>query len=85
MSFFLKQAINALTTQTSDLQAVLDLKADADQTYTKTAVNTKLSDLISTAPATLDTLNELATALNDEANFASDVTKRIGDKVRPLL
>ena len=39
MSFFLKQAINALTTQTSDLQDVLDLKADADQTYTQTAVN----------------------------------------------
>ena len=41
MSFFLKQAINALTTQTSDLQDVLDLKADADQTYTKNDVNIK--------------------------------------------
>ena len=39
MSFFLRQAIKSLTTQTSDLQAVLDLKADAEQTYTKTAVN----------------------------------------------
>ena len=40
MSFFLKQAINALTTQTSDLQTVLDLKADADKTYTMDDVNT---------------------------------------------
>ena len=60
MSFFLKQAINAFTTQTSDLQTVLDLKADAEQTYTKTDVNNKLLDLIDTAPVALSTLKALA-------------------------
>ena len=60
MSFFLKQAINALTAETSDLQNVLDLKANAAQTYTMNDVNHKFTDLIGGAPATLDTLKEIA-------------------------
>ena len=78
MSFFLKQVINKLTTQTSDLQDVLGLKADAGQTYTKSDVNNKFTDLISAAPVALDTLNELATALNDDASFATHVIKSMG-------
>ena len=46
MSFFLKQAINALTTERSDLQNALDLKANAAQTYTMNDVNQKFTDLI---------------------------------------
>jgi hypothetical protein len=44
-----------------------------------TAANIK-SDIIDSAPATLDTLNELAAALGDDANFASTVTTSIGTK-----
>jgi hypothetical protein len=48
--------------------------------YTKSEVDTKIADLVNGAPATLDTLNELSAALNDDANFATTVTALIGTK-----
>ena len=45
------------------------------------AISTAISDLVDTAPATLDTLNELAAALGDDANFASTVTTNLGQKL----
>ena len=43
--------------------------------------DTKISDLIAAAPAALDTLNELAQALGDDANFATTVTNALTGKV----
>lgn len=48
---------------------------------TKTYVDTSISNLIDTAPGTLDTLNELAAALGDDPNFATTVTTQIATKV----
>jgi hypothetical protein len=48
----------------------------ATQSYVTTAIN----NLIDAAPASLDTLNELANALNNDANFAATVTNLIGTK-----
>ncbi len=48
---------------------------------TQTYVNTQISNLIDSAPAALDTLNELAAALGDDANFATTITTSIGNKV----
>ena len=48
---------------------------------TQTYVNTAISNLIDTAPSTLDTLNELAAALGDDPNFATTITTAIGNKV----
>jgi hypothetical protein len=45
--------------------------------YTDTAV----ANLVDGAPALLDTLNELAAAINDDASFASTITTSIGEKV----
>jgi hypothetical protein len=45
--------------------------------YTDTAV----ANLVDSAPALLDTLNELAAAINDDANFASTIGTSIGEKV----
>ena len=51
---------------------------------TKIMVNTKISsainNLVDAAPSQLNTLKELATALNDDANFASTVTNQISLK-----
>ena len=80
MSFFLKQAINALTTETSDLQDILDQKAEAAQTYTMNEVNGKFTDLIGAAPATLDTLKEIANAVNNDGTFAVTINKSIDAK-----
>ena len=48
---------------------------------TESHVATAISNLIDTAPNTLDTLNELAAALGDDANFATTVTTSLGTKL----
>ena len=48
---------------------------------TQTYVNTAVSNLVDSAPATLDTLNELAAALGDDPNFATTVTNSIATKL----
>lgn len=44
-------------------------------------VKTAIADLVGSAPATLDTLQELSEALGNDANFATTVTNSIGEKV----
>ncbi len=44
-------------------------------------VQTELTDLIDGAPGTLDTLNELAAAINDDASYASTLTTALGTKL----
>ena len=39
------------------------------------------NEIIDSAPGTLDTLNELAAALNDDANFASTITNSINARI----
>ena len=48
--------------------------------YTKSQVDKKVSDLVNSAPETLDTLNELASALGNDPNFATTVANQIGTK-----
>ena len=48
---------------------------------TQLYVNTAIANLIASAPTTLDTLNELATALGNDPNFATTVTTSLGTKV----
>lgn len=59
---------------TTGLQTALDGKTN--ETYVDTAV----ANLVDSAPATLDTLNELAAALGDDPNFATTVTNSIATK-----
>lgn len=47
---------------------------------TTTYVDTSVSNLVAAAPATLDTLNELAAALGDDANFSTTVTNSLAAK-----
>jgi hypothetical protein len=47
---------------------------------TESYVTTAISNLVDTAPSTLNTLNELAAAINDDASFASTVTTALGTK-----
>lgn len=55
-----------------------------DRYYTESETNTAISNaiagLVDTAPATLDTLNELAAAINDDASFAATVTTALAGK-----
>jgi hypothetical protein len=45
-----------------------------------TEVNNAIASVINSAPAALDTLDELAAALGDDANFASSVTTSLASK-----
>src|SRR6056300_1470630 len=55
---------------------------DNDTTVASTAfVSTAIANLADSAPATLDTLNELAAALGDDANFSTTVTNSIATKL----
>ena len=60
--------------QYSDFQTPITTAANA---YTDTQIN----NLINGAPAALDTLDELAAALSDDANFASTITNSISTKL----
>ena len=51
------------------------------QIATTAFVSTAVSNLIDTAPDALNTLNELAAALNDDADFSTTVTDAIAAKV----
>ncbi len=48
---------------------------------TASSVETAIADLVASAPTTLNTLNELATALGNDPNFATTITTSIGTKV----
>jgi len=52
-----------------------DTNKVASQSYVTTAV----ANLIDSAPAALDTLNELSAALGDNPNFSTTITSLIGD------
>ena len=50
------------------------------ETYTKLEIDTQFSNLIQSAPATLNTLNKLAQALNNDANYAATVQTQLNAK-----
>jgi hypothetical protein len=76
----------------TELMIGRDMSSAAVAAYTDSDVATYLSGndyatqtatiaaITDSAPATLDTLNELAAALGDDANFASTVTASLGNK-----
>ena len=77
----------------ADLASTLDLTGktitvatasagDNDTTVASTAfVSTAVSNLVDSAPGTLNTLNELAAALGDDANYATTTTNAIATKL----
>ncbi len=48
----------------------------------KDYVDTEITNLIDNSPSALDTLNELAAALGDDANFSTTVTTALGNRLR---
>lgn len=51
------------------------------QQSVKAYVDTEVAGLVASAPGTLDTLNELAAALGDDANFSTTVTTSLAGKL----
>lgn len=74
------------TTQVSNVQTegttqVAAVQAAAAGFATQADIDTSVAALVDSAPATLDTLNELAAALGDDPNFSTTVTNNIASKL----
>lgn len=79
---------NVTITGTLDMDAntsstITGLTAPTNSTdaATKAYVDTSISNLVDSAPGALDTLNELAAALNDDASFHTTVTTALAGKL----
>ena len=68
------------TFEPADLSGYLTSATAASTYTTESYVNQKVADLVDSSPTTLDTLNELAAALDDDPNFAATVTTQLGTK-----
>ena len=68
---------SALTGLASETYVGTQLTGLASETY----VGTQISNLVDSSPEALNTLNELAAALGDDANFATTVTNSIASKL----
>lgn len=66
----INDASTASTTQTYSITKIRDL------------VSTSIGVLTAGAPTALDTLDELAAALGDDANFAATITTALGNRLR---
>lgn len=55
--------------------------ASAAQTAAQNYADTQIFNLVDSAPSTLNTLNELAAALGDDANFAASTASALGDRL----
>jgi hypothetical protein len=66
------------------VEVVTVTNLNSTNTYTQaeidTIVNTQINNLIASAPSALNTLDELALALGDDANFATTVTNSLATK-----
>ena len=75
----------ALTKVPSNLDSVTATTQSASDNSTNVAttayVTTAIANLADSAPSTLNTLNELAAALGDDANFSTTVTNSIATKL----
>ena len=64
--------------QTATTQSASD---NSTKIATTAYVETAISNLVDSSPSSLNTLNELAAALNDDASFSTTVTNSIATKL----
>lgn len=92
----IEELSEAIVSESDDLKIAdedgnIILSVDADGTHTTSLtlngenvldiMDAKVADLVKSAPEALDTLNELASALGDDPNFATTIATEIGKKV----
>jgi len=73
-------ALSSHESDTTNIHGIADTSLLATKSYADSAASAAVAAVIDTAPAALDTLNELAAALGDDANFATTITTSIGTK-----
>jgi hypothetical protein len=72
---------NGITKTYDDVANTITLAVDTTVMADKTYVNTAISNLVDAAPGLLDTLNEIAAAIGDDANFATTITSALATKL----
>lgn len=72
-------ALSITESQISDLQSYLT--AIPSGYATESYVQTQITNLVDSAPSTLQTLDDLAAALGDDANFSTTIATSIGTKL----
>lgn len=79
-------AINELQSEIAASSGINDATTTTTSTWSSSKINTEIGTataaLVDSAPGTLDTLNELAAALGDDANFATTINTALGNRVR---
>lgn len=85
-SIVVQSVIDEGTTQVARVTAegttqVAAVQAAGAGYVTQADIDASVSALVDSSPATLDTLNELAAALGDDANFSTTVTNSIATKL----
>lgn len=75
--YYTDARVNALLSGGGGTTYATQTYVDTAETDANTYTDTAIANLVDTAPATLDTLNELAAALGDDANFSTTVTNQI--------
>lgn len=73
--------IEEMTLKSDGLRVTNNIWAGGNKVATESYVSTAISNLVDSAPGTLNTLNELAAALGDDPNFATTVANSIGAKL----
>ena len=74
------KASAAQTAAEATASADATAKANAAQTAAASYTDTEVANLVDSAPGAIDTLNELAAALGDDANFSATMTTALGLK-----
>ena len=79
----IKDKYNELVGDVKDLWAYLldAIGSSSAEGVTKTYVDDEVAGIVDSAPATLNTLNELAAALGDDADYATSTTTAIATKL----
>ncbi|MEG1648338.1 MAG: hypothetical protein RR277_00450 [Rikenellaceae bacterium] len=76
------ESANSFTSQTATtLRSEITTSSTATLNKAKDYTSTTVAALVDSSPETLNTLNELATALGGDPNFATTVATQIGNKV----
>lgn len=69
------------TVNTATTAATQSAGDNSTKVATTAFVSTAVSNLVDSSPAALNTLNELAAAINDDANFSTTITNSIATKL----
>jgi len=78
------QILTLVSIDEDNMTSNSDTKLPTQQSV-KSYVDTQVSGLVDSAPGALDTLNELAAALGDDANFSTTLSNTIAGKVSQSL